>query len=66
MALDYILVEIVILINYTPTLNKPGKDFKRTDKKLYLKTLATLLFKTHNIILRADLNKVVEKIIIVI
>jgi hypothetical protein len=62
-ALNYILIEIVLLYNYTLMPNKIGKDFKKIDKKLFLETLASLLLNIANIITRADLDNVVKEII---
>jgi hypothetical protein len=43
--------------------NRIGKDFKKIDKKLFLKTLASLLLSIANIITRADLDNAVKEII---
>jgi hypothetical protein len=63
MALDYIPVEIVLLYNYTLTLNKTGKDFKKTNKKLFLEILTSLLLSIINIVTRANLDGVIKEII---
>jgi hypothetical protein len=63
MALDYILVEIVLLYNHTLIPNRIEKDFKKTNKKLFLETLASLLLSIANIITRADLNSAVKETI---
>ena len=63
MALDNILMEIILLYNHTLMLNKIGKDFKKTDKKLFLEILASLLLSIVNIVTRADLDDAVKEII---
>ena len=63
MASDHIPVETVLLYNHTPTPNRTGKDFKKTDEKLFLETLASLLPSTANIVTRADLDGAVEETI---
>jgi hypothetical protein len=65
-ALDYILVEIVLLYNHTLILNKIGKDFKKTDKKLFLKILVSLFLSIINIITKTDLDNAIKEIIKVI
>jgi hypothetical protein len=62
-ALDHILVEIILLYNHTLTLNKIGKDFKKTNEKLFLEILASLLLSIVNIITRADLDNAIKEII---
>jgi hypothetical protein len=54
-------IKTVLLYDYTPTLNKIRKDFKKINKKLFLNKLATLLLI--NIIIRADLDSAVKEII---
>jgi hypothetical protein len=56
-------VEIVLFYNHTLMPNRIGKDFKKIDKKLFLKTLASLLLSIANIITRADLDNAVKEII---
>lgn len=63
MASDHMPVETVLLYNHTPTPNRIGKDFRKTDEKLFLETLASLLLSTANIITRADLDRVVKETI---
>jgi hypothetical protein len=65
-VLNYILVEIVLIINYTITLNRTGKDFSKIDSKLFLETLASLLLIADFIDFKANLNKVVKDTIIAI
>ena len=44
-------------------LNRTGKDFKKTDEKLFLEILASLLLSIVNIITRADLDNAIKEII---
>jgi hypothetical protein len=63
MASDHIPVETVLLYNHTLTPNRTGKDFKKTDEKLFLETLTSLLPSTVNIVTRADLDGAVKETI---
>jgi len=56
MALDHILVEIVILIDHIPMLNRIGKDFTKINSKLFLETLAFLFPDISNITTREHLD----------
>jgi hypothetical protein len=56
MALDYILVKTVILINYTLILNRIRKDYTKINCKLFLETLASLLPSLTNITTREHLD----------
>jgi hypothetical protein len=63
MASDHIPVETVILIDHTPTPNRIGKDFTKTDGKLFLETLAFLLPDISNITTREHLDQAVDETI---
>jgi hypothetical protein len=53
----------MLLYNYTPTLNRIRKDFRKINKKLFFNKLATLLLSIANIITKADLNSIVKETI---